>query len=63
MLLSFLRIVPSVTVAWLNTRTVFDGFREPDPVADCQRDLLSFEQTPFQCLVEWQLLLDGISTT
>jgi hypothetical protein len=31
---------------------VFDVFRESDPVADSQRDLLSLEQTEFSCLVE-----------
>ena len=39
---------------------VFDVFRESDPVADCQRDLLSLEQTELPCLVEWQLLLDAV---
>ena len=39
---------------------VFDVFRESDPVADCQRDLLSLEHTEPPCLVEWQLLLDAI---
>jgi hypothetical protein len=39
---------------------VFDVFRESDPVAYCQRDLLSLEHTEFPCLVEWQLLLDAI---
>src|ERR1700720_1622258 len=39
---------------------VFDVFGESDPVADCQRDLLSLEQTEFSCLVEWQVLLDAI---
>jgi hypothetical protein len=39
---------------------VFNVFRESDPVADCQRDLLSPEQTEFPCLVERQLLLDAV---
>ena len=39
---------------------VFDVFRESDPVADCQRDLLSLEHTELSCLVEWQLLLDAV---
>ena len=39
---------------------VFDVFRESDPVADGQRDLLSLEHTEFSCLVEWQLLLDAV---
>src|ERR1700738_2252894 len=39
---------------------VFDVFRQSDPVADSQRDLLSLEHTKFSCLVEWQLLLDAI---
>ena len=30
------------------------------PVADCQRDLLSLENTELPCLVEWQLLLDAV---
>ena len=38
----------------------FDVFRESDPVADCQRDLLSLEHTELPCLVEWQLLLDVV---
>jgi hypothetical protein len=40
--------------------TVFNVFRESDPVADCQRDLLSLEQTEFPCLLERQLLLDAV---
>jgi hypothetical protein len=39
---------------------VFDVFRESDPVADSQRDLLSLEHTELPCLVEWQLLLDAV---
>src|ERR1700720_3837403 len=39
---------------------VFDVFRESDPVADCQHDLLSLEYTETPCLVEWQLLLDAV---
>src|ERR1700720_3211962 len=39
---------------------VFDVFRESDPVADCQRDLLSLEHAELPCLVEWQLLLDAV---
>jgi hypothetical protein len=39
---------------------VFDVFRESDPVADGQRDLLPLEHTEFPCLVEWQLLLDAV---
>jgi hypothetical protein len=39
---------------------VFDVFRESDPVAHGQRDLLSLEHTEFPCLVEWQLLLDAV---
>jgi hypothetical protein len=39
---------------------VFDVFRESDPVADGQRDLLSLEHAEFSCLVEWQLLLDAV---
>jgi hypothetical protein len=39
---------------------VFDVFRESDPVADSQRDLLLLENTEFPCLVEWQLLLDAV---
>ena len=39
---------------------VFEVFRESDPVADSQRDLLSLEHTEFSCLVEWQLLLDAV---
>src|SRR5271165_5112185 len=39
---------------------VFDVFRESDPVADCQRDLLSLEHAELLCLVEWQLLLDAV---
>jgi hypothetical protein len=39
---------------------VFDVSRESDPVADSQRDLLSFEHTEFPSLVEWQLLLDVV---
>jgi hypothetical protein len=38
---------------------VFDVFRESDPVADCQCDLLSLEHIQFPFLVEWQLLLGG----
>src|SRR5271165_2303086 len=32
---------------------VFDVFRESDPVADGQSDLLSLEHTELPCLVEW----------
>src|SRR3984893_11221463 len=39
---------------------VFDVFRESDPVADCQRDLLSLEHTELPCLVERQLLLGAV---
>ena len=39
---------------------MFDVFREWDPVADRQRDLLSLGHTKFPCLVEWQLLLDAL---
>jgi hypothetical protein len=39
---------------------VFDVFRESDPVADCQRDLLSLEHTELPCLVGWQLYLDAV---
>src|ERR1700733_2861676 len=39
---------------------VFEVFRESDPVADCQRDLLSLEHTEFPCLVEWQLFLYAV---
>jgi hypothetical protein len=39
---------------------VFEVFRESDPVADCQRDLLSLEHTEFPCLIEWQMLLDAV---
>ena len=39
---------------------MFDVFRESDPVADCQRDLLPLEHTELPCLVEWQLLLDAV---
>jgi hypothetical protein len=39
---------------------VFHVFRESDPVADCQRDVLSLEHTELLCLVEWQLLFDAI---
>ena len=39
---------------------MFDVFRESDPVADCQRDLLSLEHTELPCLVEWQLFLDAV---
>jgi hypothetical protein len=39
---------------------VFDDFRESDPVADCQRDLLSLEHAELPCVVEWQLLLDAV---
>ena len=39
---------------------VFDVFRESDPVADCQRDLLSLEHAELPCLVEWQLLLETV---
>ena len=39
---------------------VFDVFRESDPVANCQRDLLSLEHAELPCLVEWQLLLDAV---
>ena len=39
---------------------VFDVFRESDPVADSQRDLLSLEYTEFPCLVERQLLLYAV---
>jgi hypothetical protein len=39
---------------------VFHVFRESDPVADCQRDVLSLEHTELSCLVEWQLLFDAI---
>jgi hypothetical protein len=38
----------------------FDVFRDSDPVADSQRDLLSLEHTEFPCLVEWQLPLDAV---
>jgi hypothetical protein len=41
---------------------VFDVFRESDPVADCQRDLLSLEHTELPYLVEWRLLLDAVLT-
>jgi hypothetical protein len=36
---------------------VLDVFRESDPVADGQRDLLLLEHTGFTCLLEWKLLL------
>jgi hypothetical protein len=39
---------------------MFHVFRESDPVADCQRDLLSLEHTELPGLVEWQLLLDAV---
>ena len=39
---------------------VFDVFRESDPVADCQRDLLSLEHTELPRLVKWQLLLGAV---
>jgi hypothetical protein len=39
---------------------VFDIFRESDPVADCQRDLLWLEHTELPCLIEWQPLLDAV---
>ena len=39
---------------------VFDVFRESNPVADGQRDLLSLEHTEFPCLVEWQMLLNAV---
>ena len=39
---------------------VFDVFRESNPVADCQRDLLSLEHAELLCLVEWQLLFDAV---
>jgi len=39
---------------------VFDIFRESDPVADGQCDLLSLEYTESPSLVEWQLLLDAV---
>jgi hypothetical protein len=38
----------------------FDVFRESDLLANCQRDLLSFEHTEFPCLVEWHLLLGAV---
>jgi hypothetical protein len=39
---------------------VFDVFRESDPVAHGQRDLLPLGDTEFPCLVEWQLLLGAV---
>ena len=39
---------------------MFDVFRESDPVADCQRDLLSLSHTELSRLVEWQLLFDAV---
>ena len=39
---------------------VFDIFRESDPVADCQRDLLSLEHTELPSLTEWQLLVVAV---
>jgi Transposase IS66 family len=39
---------------------VFDVFRESDPVADCDADLLWLEHTELPCLVKWQLLLDAV---
>jgi hypothetical protein len=50
---------PELVIEELLT-AVFDVSRESDPVADCQRDLLSLEHTELPCLVEWQLLLDAI---
>ena len=50
---------PELVIEELLT-AVFDVFRESDPVADGQRDLLSLEHTEFPCLVEWQLLLDAV---
>src|SRR5262249_12562551 len=39
---------------------VFDVFREPDPIADRERNLLPLEHTELSSLVEWQLLFDPI---
>ena len=39
---------------------VFDIFRESDPVADRERDLLPLKHAKIPCLFEWQLLLDAI---
>jgi hypothetical protein len=33
---------------------------EPEPGADCQRELLLLEHTELPCLVEWQLLLGAV---
>ena len=52
---------PELVIEELLT-AVFDVFRESDPVADSQRDLLSLEHTEFPCLVDWQLLLDAVSS-
>jgi hypothetical protein len=39
---------------------LFDVFREPDPVADREGDLLLFEHAELPRLVKWQLILDAI---
>jgi hypothetical protein len=39
--------------------SVFDVFREPDPVADRERDLLPLEHAEIARLIKWQLLLDA----
>src|ERR1700732_861537 len=39
---------------------VFDVFRESDPVADCQRDLLSLKHTELLRLIERQLLIRAV---
>jgi len=50
---------PELVIEELLT-AVFDVFRESDPVADCQRDLLSLSHTELSRLVEWQLLFDAV---
>jgi len=40
--------------------TVFEIFREPDPIACRERNLLPLENAEFVSVVKWQLLFDAI---
>ena len=50
---------PELVIEELLT-VVFDVFRESDPIADSDADILSLEHTEFSCLVERQLLLGAV---
>jgi hypothetical protein len=39
---------------------VFDVFREPDPIAHREHNLLPLEHAELPRLVEWQLLFDAV---